>query len=180
MTTTSSNPNTWVLDQTHSEVQFKVKHLVISTVTGYFRKFDGSLRTAKENFDGAEVGFIVDVNSIDTNVTDRDAHLKSDDFFAADRFPQLTFQGNLIEKGDNAYQLQGHLTIRDITKPITLEVEYGGQMVDFYGQTKVGFEASGKLNRKEFGLLWNGVTEAGGIVVSDEVNLHFNVQFVKK
>lgn len=178
--TTQRTSTIWTLDPTHSEVQFKVKHLVISTVTGYFRKFDGSIQTYGDHFDGADVRFTVEVNSIDTNVPDRDAHLKSDDFFAADRFPQMVFEGKLKSVRDNLSQLHGQLTIRDNTKPMVLEVEYGGQMVDFYGQTKVGFEVSGSINRKDYGLMWSAVTEAGGIVVADDVKIHFNVQFVKK
>jgi polyisoprenoid-binding protein YceI len=170
---------TWAIDPTHSEVQFKVKHLVISTVTGQFNKFEGSLETESEDFDGASAGFSLDVNSIDTNVADRDAHLKSDDFFAADKYPNITFANGTLEKSGDEYKLTGDLTIRDVTKRITLDAELGGVMVDHYGQTKAGFEISGKINRKEFGLTWNGVTEAGGVVVSDQVKLQLSVQVVK-
>lgn len=170
---------TWAIDPTHSEVQFKVKHLVISTVTGTFKKFEGNLESDSDDFDGASASFSLDVNSIDTNVADRDAHLKSDDFFAADKFPQITFNNGLLNKTGDAYQLTGDLTIRDVTKKITLDVEFGGVMVDPYGQTKAGFEITGKINRKEFGLAWSAVTEAGGIVVADEIKLHLNVQVVR-
>lgn len=170
---------TWAIDPTHSEVQFKVKHLVISTVTGQFNKFEGSIETDSEDFDGASASFSLDVNSIDTNVADRDAHLKSDDFFAADKYPQITFANGTLIKEGGEYKLTGDLTIRDVTKNITLDAELGGVMVDPYGQTKAGFEITGKINRKEFGLTWNGVTEAGGVVVSDEVKLQLSVQVVK-
>jgi len=170
---------TWAIDPTHREVQFKVKHLVISTVTGQFNKFEGSLETESEDFDGASAGFSLDVNSIDTNVADRDAHLKSDDFFAADKYPNITFANGTLEKSGDEYKLTGDLTIRDVTKRITLDAELGGVMVDPYGQTKAGFEISGKINRKEFGLNWNGITEAGGVVVSDQVKLQLSVQVVK-
>jgi len=170
---------TWAIDPTHSEVQFKVKHLVISTVTGQFNKFEGSLETDSEDFDGASASFSLDVNSIDTNVADRDAHLKSDDFFAADKYPQITFTNGTLQKSGEEYQLTGDLTIRDVTKKITLDAELGGVMVDPYGQTKAGFEITGKINRKEFGLNWNGITEAGGVVVSDQVKLQLSVQVVK-
>jgi polyisoprenoid-binding protein YceI len=171
---------TWAIDPTHSEVQFKVKHLVISTVTGTFKSFEGSVETEGENFDGAEVSFKLDVDSIDTNVADRDAHLKSDDFFNAASFPHLTFNGTVKQINDDKYEITGPLTIRDTTKEVTLNAEFGGQMVDGYGQHKAGFEINGKVNRKEFGLKWDMVTEAGGVVVGDEVKLNLNVQVVKK
>jgi polyisoprenoid-binding protein YceI len=170
----------WNIDPMHSEVQFKVKHLVISTVTGYFRKFSGSITTTGDAFENAKASFEADIDSIDTNVGDRDAHLKSDDFFNAAAFPKLKFEnGSLRKTGDDSYGLKGNLTIRDITKEVELAVEFGGQMIDPYGQTKVGFEISGKISRKAFGLKWDAVTEAGGVVVGDEVRLLLNVQFVK-
>ncbi len=169
---------TWAIDPTHSEVQFKVKHLVISTVTGTFKKFEGSIESENEDFDGATASFTLDVDSIDTNVADRDAHLKSDDFFNAASYPHLKFNGTLKKVSGSNYELTGPLTIRDNTKEVTLKVEFGGQMVDGYGQTKAGFEINGAINRKEFGLQWSMVTEAGGVVVGDEVKLNLNVQVV--
>ncbi len=169
----------WAIDATHSEVQFKVKHLVISTVTGQFNSFEGSLET-ENSYNGAEVSFSLDVNSIDTNVADRDAHLKSADFFDAVQYPNITFNGKLNEKGGEAYSLVGELTIKDVTKSISLNVNYGGEMVDGYGQTKAGFEIEGAINRKEFGLTWDMVTEAGGVVVGDTVKLILNIQLVKQ
>lgn len=170
---------TWAIDPTHSEVQFKVKHLVISTVTGTFNKFEGTIETETEDFDGAAASFSLDVNSIDTNVADRDAHLKSDDFFNAEKYPNITFEGKLNKTSDNQYKLVGPMTIRDITKEVELNVELGGTMVDGYGQTKAGFEITGSINRKEFGLNWSMVTEAGGVVVGDDVKLQLNIQVVK-
>ena len=169
----------WKIDPTHSEVQFKVKHLVISTVTGTFKSFEGTLESEGEDFDGASASFSLDVNSIDTNVADRDAHLKSDDFFNAEKYPHLKFEGTLHKKSDSEYKLVGPLTIRDITKEVELNVEYGGTMVDGYGQTKSGFEITGKVSRKEFGLKWDMLTEAGGVVVADEVRLNLNIQIIK-
>lgn len=169
----------WNIDPTHSEVQFKVKHLVISTVTGQFNKFEGSIESDGENFDGASASFQLDINSISTNVADRDAHLKSDDFFSAEKFPHIKFSNGKLTKNGDDFKLVGDLTIKDITKPITLDVEYGGSMTDGYGQHKAGFEVNGKINRKEFGLTWSMVTEAGGVVVGDEVRLHLNIQAVK-
>jgi polyisoprenoid-binding protein YceI len=165
----------WGVDPTHSEVQFKVKHLVISTVTGSFNTFSGNVETEREDFEGASVNFALDVDSIDTNVADRDAHLKSDDFFSAEKYPQITFTGTYSNG-----KLNGDLTIRDITNKVSLDVDFGGVAVDPYGQTKAGFDVEGKINRKEFGLTWSAVTEAGGVVVGDDVKLQMSVQFVKQ
>lgn len=170
----------WALDTTHSEITFKVKHLVISTVTGKFNKFDAEIESENDNFDGAEIRFEADINSIDTNNEDRDNHLKSDDFFNASQFPKLVFKSRSFRKfGENEFKLIGDLTIRDHTRTVELDVEYGGTVVDPYGQTKAGFEVTGKINRKEFGLSWSAVTEAGNLVVSEDVKLIMNVQFVK-
>lgn len=171
----------WSIDPTHSEVQFKVKHLVISTVTGTFKKFDGSIVSESEDFSDAKINFTLDVSSIDTNQEQRDGHLKSDDFFSADKFPQIVFNSTSFKKtSGNEYKLIGELTIKGTTKTVELTAEYGGSATDFYGNLKAGFEVSGKVNRKEFGLTWDGITEAGAIVVSDEVKLFFNVQFAKQ
>ncbi len=172
--------STWNIDPSHSEIQFKVKHLVISTVTGYFRSFNGSIETEGDSFEGANVTFEADINSIDTNNDDRDAHLKSDDFFNAEEFPQMKFESTSFKNnGGDDYELTGNLTIRDITKEITLDVTHGGTVDDPYGQTKAGFEITGAINRKEFDLKWNAVTEAGNVVVGDTVKLQMNVQVVE-
>lgn len=170
----------WAVDPMHSEVEFKVRHLVISTVTGKFKSFDGSIETTDENFDGADVQFAVDIDSIDTNAPDRDAHLKSDDFFAADKHPQMIFKGKFAKTGEDTFDINGQITIRETTQDITFKAELGGIMVDPYGNTKSGFEITGKVNRKEFGLNWSAVTEAGGVVVGDEVKIHLNLQFGKQ
>ena len=170
---------TWNIDPTHSEVQFKVKHLVISTVTGSFKSFSGSVVSEGDDFDGAKATFSLETASVDTNVADRDGHLRSPEFFDSENFPLLTFEGNVAKAGDD-YKLVGDLTIKDITKPIELAVEFGGKMVDGYGQHKAGFEITGKINRKEFGLTWSMVTEAGGVVVGDDVKLLLNVQVVEQ
>jgi polyisoprenoid-binding protein YceI len=169
----------WIIDPTHSEVAFKVKHLVISTVTGYFRKFEGAAESTSEDFNGASVTFSLDVNSIDTNQSDRDQHLKSADFFDTASFPSIAFAGKLVNHGGD-YKLQGDLTLKGITQQVTLEVTYGGTVADPYGQTKAGFEIEGKLNRKDFGLTWSAITEAGSVVVSDQVRLQFSIQLVKQ
>jgi len=169
----------WIIDPTHSEVAFKVKHLVISTVTGYFRKFEGNAESTSDDFSGATVAFSLAVDSIDTNQSDRDQHLKSADFFDTANFPTISFAGKLVNQG-GGYQLVGDLTLKGITKEVALEVTYGGTVGDPYGQTKAGFEIEGKINRKDFGLTWSAITEAGSVVVSDQVRLQFSVQLVKQ
>lgn len=172
---------TYKIDTSHSEVAFKVKHMMITNVTGNFSKFDGEMMSDKDDFSDAKINFEADVNSISTNNEQRDAHLKGDDFFAADKYPVIDFKSTEFKKtGDEDYKLSGDITVRGVTKPITLDVEYGGTVVDPYGQTKAGFSVKGKLSRKDFGLNWSAVTEAGGVVVSDDVKLQMEVQFVKQ
>ena len=170
----------WVLDPMHSEVKFKVKHLVISTVTGSFKSFEGSFETENEDFSDAKINFSLDVDSIDTNQDQRDGHLKSAEFFDAEKYPKISFASTAFTKDGDDYTLKGDLTIKDVTKPVTLAVEHGGVAGDFYGNTKAGFEITGKINRKEFGLTWDGVTEAGSIVVGEDIKLIINVQFAKQ
>lgn len=169
----------WTIDPTHSEVSFKVKHLVISTVTGFFRKFEGSAESTSDDFEGAKVNFSAAIDSIDTNQSDRDNHLKSGDFFDAANHPNLTFSGVIKNLGGD-YKLVGDLTMRGTSKTVELDVDFGGVAGDPYGQTKAGFEIDGKVNRKDFGLSWSAITEAGSVVVSDQVRLHLNVQLVKQ
>ena len=170
----------WAIDPTHSEVQFKVKHLVISTVTGSFKKFSGTVEGEDENFDGARANFSLDVTSIDTNQPDRDGHLKSPDFFAAEQYPTIVFKNGTLRKiSGNAYKLSGSLTIRETTKVVELDAEFGGIMKDPWNNIKAGFEINGKINRKDFGLNWSALTEAGGMVVGEEVKIHINVELVK-
>lgn len=169
------------IDAAHSEITFKVKHLMITNVSGSFTKFDASMESDSADFSDAKISFEADTNSITTNNEQRDGHLKSDDFFAAEKFPKLSFQStHLQKKGEDTYVVTGDLTIRDITKSIELGVEFGGTMTDPYGQVKSGFDINGKINRKDFGLTWGAVTEAGGVVVSDEVKLHLSVQMIKQ
>ena len=181
MNSTAVTTTTWALDPMHSEIQFKVKHLVISTVTGSFKTFEGSATTEGDDWSTAKVNFSADIASIDTNMAQRDEHLKGADFFDAGTHPRLTFQSTSMRPvSDDTYKLEGNLTIKGITRPITFNVEYGGSASDFYGNTKAGFELTGKLSRKEFGLTWDAVTEAGAIVVGDEIKLIGNVQFAKQ
>ncbi len=171
---------TWNLDAAHSEVSFRIRHLVISTVSGKFNKFSSVTKTEGDDFSTAEISFDVETASIDTGMEQRDQHLQGDDFFNSEKFPKLTFVSTAVRKvEDGLYHIDGNLTVRDITKPFTLEAEFGGIAKDPYGQTKAGFDVSGKISRKEFGLTWNALTEAGGAVVSDEVKFQANVQYVK-
>lgn len=167
----------WNIDASHSEVKFKVKHLVISTVTGYFKQFEGTVESEMPDFSDAKIAFTADINSIDTNSEYRDTHLKSAEFFDADAYPKMTFEnGTLTPKSDNNYVLNGDLTLKGITRPVALNVEFGGTANDFYGNVKAGFEISGKINRDEFGLTWSATTEAGHVVVSNEVRLEMHIQ----
>lgn len=169
------------IDPMHSEVTFKVKHLMITNVTGSFQQFDAAMEASAEDFSDAKISFEADINSISTGNEQRDTHLKSDDFFSAEQFPKLSFTStSFTHKGGSDYVLNGDLTIKGNTKPVSLNVEFGGRMTDFYGQDKAGFEISGKINRSEFGLTWSAVTEAGGVVVSDEIKLNLAVQMVKQ
>jgi len=170
----------WIIDPTHSEVHFKVKHLVISTVTGTFKSFAGSMDSENEDFQDAAIEFTLDVDSIDTNQEQRDGHLKSADFFDAAQFPKISFKSSSFKKVGDDYELAGDLTVKNVSKPVKLNVEFGGTATDFYGNDKAGFEVSGKISRKEFGLTWDGITEAGAIVVGDEIKLQINVQFAKQ
>ncbi len=173
---TTATQTAWAIDPSHSEVIFKVKHMMISTVTGHFNSYTANVKAADDTFANAQIEVELDVNSITTKNADRDAHLKSDDFFNADAFPKMTFKSTSFD-GEN---LVGDLTIRDITKEVTLNVNFNGVAVDPYGQTKAGFEISGEINRKEFNLSWSAITEAGNIVVSDTVKLAIEAQFIKQ
>lgn len=171
----------WSVDPTHSEIQFKVKHLMITTVTGYFQKYSLEVETEGEDFTRASrIEFTADVDSINTNNEQRDTHLKSADFFHAEEHGQLKFVGRDFEKSGDGYILNGELTIRGVTKPVRVNVEMAGIVVDPYGQTKAGFTVDGRISRKEFGLTWDAVTEAGSVVVSDEIRLHCEIQLVKQ
>lgn len=166
----------WKIDNVHSEIAFKVKHMMISTVTGFFEDFSASITSENDDFNNAQVEFSAEINSINTKNADRDAHLKSDDFFNAEKFPTMNFKSTSFD-GEN---LVGELTIRDVTKEVSLEVDFNGIAVDPYGQTKAGFEIKGEINRKDYNLTWSAVTEAGSIVVSDKVKIVIEAQFIKQ
>ena len=169
------------IDAAHSEIKFQVRHMMITNVTGNFLQFDATMESEKSDFSDAKIQFEADVNSITTNQEQRDNHLQSVDFFDAANHPKLTFASTKIEsKGSNEFSLYGDITMRGVTKRVVLNVEYGGTATDGYGQVKSGFEISGKVNRKDFGLNWSSLTEAGGLVVSDDVKLVLQVQMIKQ
>ncbi|MCB0801261.1 MAG: YceI family protein [Bacteroidales bacterium] len=168
----------WIIDPAHSEIQFKVKHMMITTVTGSFREFSSEVETEGEDFSTARIRFEAATASIFTNAEQRDAHLRSADFFDADNFPVMSFVSSKLEKtDDDNWQLTGDLTIKDVTKPVKLDVEFGGVGKDPWGNTKAGFSLSGKINRKDWGLNWNAALEAGGVLVSDDVRILCEVQY---
>lgn len=171
----------WAVDPTHSEIGFKVKHMMFTNVSGKFNSFEAAIENDDDKFETSKISFNADTTSIDTANADRDAHLRSADFFEVEKFPKLSFVSTEIKKvDDNQYKVSGDFTIRDVTKNITLDVEYSGLMKDPWGNTKAGFSLSGKISRKDFGLLWNAALETGGVLVSDEVKLLSEVQLIKK
>lgn len=164
----------WNLDPTHSEITFKVKHMMISNVKGEFRNFSAEIEAEDDTFKNAKVNATIQTDSIDTNNADRDAHLKGEDFFNAAKNPTITFSSDSFND-----DITGNLTINGITKPVKLDVDFGGINVDPWGNTKAGFSFEGKINRKDFGLNWNAALETGGVLVSDEVKIAGELQFVK-
>lgn len=170
----------WKIDPSHSEVQFKVKHLMITTISGQFHTYDLEVLTEGDDFATAsKIEFTTDVDSISTKNEQRDAHLKSAEFFNATEHVAIRFSGRKFAQDADEYLLHGDLNIKGITKPILLHVDFGGIVVDPYGQTKAGFTVTGKISRKEFGLTWDAVTEAGQIVVSDEIRFNCEIQLTK-
>jgi len=168
----------WNVDNVHSSVKFSVPHLVISEVEGSFKKFSGTLTSAKPDFTDAAINFTADVNSINTDNEMRDKHLKSDDFFNAAQYPEMTFKSTSFKKlSGNKYELYGNLTIRNTTKPVKFDVVYGGTAKDGYGNTKAGFKATTVINRFDYNLKWNNLTEAGGATVGKDVTLDLKLEF---
>lgn len=180
LTTTPVTTTTkWTLDPSHSELLFKVRHLMITNVKGEFRKFDATILSESSDFSKAKVNATIDASSIFTNSTDRDNHLKSADFFDVENYKELAFEGTSFNKlDDENYELKGILTMKGISKEITLDVEFGGLITDPYGQQKAGFSVSGKFNRKDWGLNWNAALETGGVMVSEEVRVNGELQFL--
>jgi len=170
----------WTVDPVHSNVKFTVTHLVISEVEGNFKKFDGSLTSAKPDFSDAAINFTIDVNSVNTDNDMRDNHLKSDDFFNAPQYPNMIFKSTSFKKvSDNKYELYGNLTIRDVTKPVKFDVVYGGTGKDGYGNTKAGFKATTTINRFDYNLKWNGLTSAGDATVGKDVTIDLRLEFAQ-
>lgn len=175
----NKNSAKWVLDPTHSELTFKVKHLMISNVKGEFKSFTATID--EEDFIKGSVNVNIDASSIFTNNTERDNHLKSADFFDAENHPSLTFESMKFSKvDDDEFKLKGLLSVKGISKEVELDVEFGGTNKDPWGNQKAGFSFSGKINRKDWGLNWNAALETGGVLVSDEVKIGGEVQFVKQ
>jgi polyisoprenoid-binding protein YceI len=174
----TSQTTTWKIDNSHSNVKFSVSHLVISDVDGAFKSFNGTIQSTKPDFSDAQIDFTIDIDSINTDNEGRDNHLKSDDFFNAEKFPQMTFKGTSFKKlSGNKYALEGDLTIRDVTRKIKFDVSYGGTVKDPWGNIKAGFKVKGVINRFDYNLKWNTLTEAGGALVGKEVEIVLNLEF---
>lgn len=172
---------TWAIDASHSEIGFKVKHMMFTNVSGKFEKFEASATTEDTDFTNAQLDFSADIASVNTGSADRDNHLKSADFFNAEEFPKMSFKSTSMKKvSENEFELTGDLSLHGVTKTVTLNVEYGGIMQDPWGNTKAGFTLSGKINRKDWGLNWNAALETGGVLVSEEVRLNIDVQLMKQ
>lgn len=173
--------NKWVLDNSHSELGFKIKHLMISNVTGTFKSFQVEATTTEEDFATAKIKVTADMSSISTNNEQRDLHLQNADFFEVEKFPELAFQSTRIEKLDSEnYQLFGDLSLKGITRPVKLNVEYSGVVKDPWGSERAGFIVTGKINRNEWGVSFNGVLETGGLVLGEDVKLQGEIQLVKQ
>ena len=169
---------TWTIDKNHSKIGFNVTHMAVSEVEGKFNDFDGSIVSKADDFNGAQVQFTAKTASIDTDNEKRDGHLKSPDFFEADKFPEIKFIGTLVKEGGK-YQLKGDLTMHGVTKQVAFDVTYGGSINHGKG-TKAGFKLTGKLNRKDYGLKWDNKVPTGEMVVSDDVELVVKVELDKK
>lgn len=181
MNVSMGQTTTWKIDNSHSNVKFTVTHLVVSDVDGSFKDYAATIQSAKPDFTDATIDFSVNVNSINTDNENRDKHLKSDDFFNGEKFPQMTFKGTSFKKvSGNKYALEGDLTIRDITKKVKFVVLYGGTVKDPWGNIKAGFKATGSINRFDYNLKWNTLTEAGGAVVGKEVRITLNLEFTQQ
>lgn len=176
---TKDNQSIWKIDSSHSGIQFKVKHLGISNVTGTFKLFEGDVINETDDFDNAKVHCVINAESLDTNNTQRDKDLKSEGFFDTQKFPEIEFDGQLKKK-DNNYQLEGKLAIRQIVNPILMEAEFTGTGKGRFNDTRAGFEVTGKINRKDFGLSWNILTQAGGFIIGEEIKLYFDIQLIKQ
>jgi len=171
----------WSIDPTHSEIGFKVKHMMFTNVSGKFLTYNATITTESDDFENAAIEFSADIASIDTANADRDGHLKSGDFFDAENHPKLTFKASSFKKiNDEKYEITGDLNIRGVAKTVTFPVEFSGILTDPWGNTKVGLSIEGKINRKDWGLNWNSALETGGVLVGEEVKLNIELQFAKQ
>lgn len=171
----------WAVDPTHSEINFKVKHMMFTNVSGGFKEFEATAETESEDFDSVTFNFQAKTASINTGNSERDGHLKSGDFFDAENHPEISFKSTSYEKDENGeFTLKGDLTLRGVSKPVTLKGEFHGTAVDPWGNKRAGFGISGKINRKDWGLNWNSALETGGVLVGEEVKLNIELQFTKQ
>jgi polyisoprenoid-binding protein YceI len=171
----------WVLDPTHSEIGFKIKHLMITHVSGSFSEFEGEVQTEEEDITTAKIEAKIRTSSINTNNLQRDEHLRNSDFFEAEKYPDILFTSSKVERvDDDSFLLYGDLTMKGITKAVRFHVEYSGNTKDPWGGQRAGFIISGKINRSEWGVAFNAVLETGGVALSDEVKIHSEVQLVKQ
>jgi polyisoprenoid-binding protein YceI len=180
-TQTQTRTSTWTVDPTHSIAEFAVKHLVVTTVKGRFRDFEAPLNVDEADPDNSSVTASIDVDSIDTNLPDRDAHLRSDDFFNAEQYPKITFASTRVEKaGGGGYKVHGVLTIRDVTRPVVLNTEFEGEIDDPWGNRRAAFTATTQISRKEFGVKWSQLLETGGAIVSDNVKITLHIEAIQQ
>ena len=171
----------WVLEPTHSELGFKIKHLMISNVSGFFKHFQVEVETENDDFNSAQIRATVDINSIHTNNEQRDLHLRNSDFFEAETYPQLTFRSTRVEKIEQgSFYVYGDLTMKGATKPVKLTVEYSGITKDPWGGERAGFAIMGKINRSDWGISFNGVLETGGLMLGEEVKINSEIQLVRQ
>ena len=178
-TATAAAAATWKIDPTHSTIEFSAKHMMFTTVKGRFAEFEGTVTGNQATPAGASVNVTINAASIDTRTEQRDGHLRSGDFLDVEKFPKITFKSTKISGTRERFTLTGDLTIRDVTKPVTLDVTFEGQGTDPWGGTRAGFSATGKLDRREFGLTWNQALEAGGVLVSNEIKIQVDAQLVQ-
>ena len=171
----------WFIDPDHSNIEFRIRHLLISHISGAFKIFNGKMTTKNDDFETAEIALSIDVYSFDTNNIERDEHIKSKDFLDADQFPEINFSSTSLKKieGDH-YKLTGNITIKSVTREIVLDAVFGGQAKDGFGKMKAAFEISGKLDRKDFGILADDVTESGHLIIGEELKIHANIEFDKE
>ncbi|HSF44752.1 MAG TPA: YceI family protein [Chitinophagaceae bacterium] len=171
----------WVLDELHSELGFKIRHLMISNVSGTFRKFTVSAETDQEDFSTAKINLTAEMASVNTNNDQRDEHLRNSDFFEVENYPQLSFESTDVEKtDDNSFTLFGNLTMKGVTKPVKLEVEHSGVIKDNWGGERAGFTVTGKIRRTDWGVNFNAITEAGGFALGEDVKIHGEIQLIKQ